>query len=487
MSGLAEERRSTASITVPLRLVGEAVRSPRSYQITLRLTFVIALTTLAFFIPITDTIAAITNGSRTAYVITTPVLVAMIITGYRHPPRGVGDAESDWILATLLGLGGLAALELIIRRLPTVAAQWHLPNVQMVVWLITSSMVVFTVRHVARLWTAWLYAFLCALVMPYLLVLSGFGGSDTAAAVLAVVLATIATFMATRFSRLFWRVAGTMSSLCFGIAWVMVLSDSSLLVRVLVGACATPVLSVFALNRFSHRVKSRRFPAVTAKFPKRHAWSYLVVAAMSVMVLAVQWPRQLLPTPPEASPDWPRHANLTAFEDFPFISRFIGPGTSMTRYLVPAREGMPNAAIDVISGANLAALRDFRDAIWYPHSEPVNYVKKVIDGPMTVQGRSVHNNGSAAGNHQSGTWYAVTWGWHTGDVYQRVMVVVNQETASNEYPPEPGPIGFDSTFLLPLEWILRQQPDPIGSVDQTVVDYAESLAHELLRAGARRD
>jgi hypothetical protein len=486
MSEVAEGSPPVATIRVETETSGPRSQRKLWLQIWPRLVFVIVLASVAFCIPIVDTAQAVFDGSRTVYVLTAPLLVALIMAGYRHPPRGVGDAESDWIVAVVLGVGTLTALELVTRRLPTVAALWHLQNVQMVVWLIASSMVVFTVRHVARLWKAWLFAFACAVVSPYLLVVYQLGGSDTAAALLAVALSTLATFWATRFTRWTWRLAATTSNVVFGIGWVMMLSGSDLAVRVMIGAGAVPVLTILAMYRVTRRVyTSRSLPAVTTRFPQRHSWSYVVLVALSVLVLLIQLPHQVLPAPPGARPDWAQRMGLTASVQYPFIARFIGPGTTLTRYRVPNSDALPAAAIDVITAKDLAALRDFRDAVWYPHSQPVNYQRMNIDGVIPVQARSGYSNGDASESQDARVWYAITWAWHTGDVFQRVMVAVNQDTISRQYPPEPQPITFASTFVEPVKWILRQQPDSRENIDPVVAERAKSLVLQALAAGGR--
>ncbi len=46
-------------------------------------------------------------GSRAAYLVVLPVFLAILIaTGYRTASHGVGDGESDWIVAALIGILG---------------------------------------------------------------------------------------------------------------------------------------------------------------------------------------------------------------------------------------------------------------------------------------------------------------------------------------------------------------------------------------------
>src|SRR6185436_11615836 len=66
------------------------------------------------------------NGSRTAFLVVAPLLVLVAATGYRLPARGVGDNESDWIVAAVTGAVGFSSIALITHRFPTLSGLWRL-------------------------------------------------------------------------------------------------------------------------------------------------------------------------------------------------------------------------------------------------------------------------------------------------------------------------------------------------------------------------
>lgn len=86
-----------------------------------------ALTAVAFLTMYADLLANALDGSRAAYLVVFPVLLAVIAAGYRTAPRGVNDVESDWIVTALIGISGFVAIHLVNNRMPTLAGFWGLP------------------------------------------------------------------------------------------------------------------------------------------------------------------------------------------------------------------------------------------------------------------------------------------------------------------------------------------------------------------------
>jgi hypothetical protein len=108
-------------------------------------------------------------GSRTPVIAALPVLLVLIATGHRTPPRGVGDTESNWIIAMMVAAPARAGFTLLRHRLPTLSALWHLADFGAIVWFAALLTVLFGVRHVVRMWPLWIFAVCFAGPLPSLL------------------------------------------------------------------------------------------------------------------------------------------------------------------------------------------------------------------------------------------------------------------------------------------------------------------------------
>jgi hypothetical protein len=184
------------------------------------------------------------------------------------------------------------------------------------------------------------------------------------------------------------------------------------------------------------------------------------------------------------SPDWMKQAGLSASTSFPFITRFLGPGSTLDRYEVPGVVGMPAAAVDLMTAANGAALQDFVDAVWYPTSRPLDYSPAEPKGTMPPGARVIYTNSDSATDVAGGDWYAVTWMWRSGNVSQQVTVTVSQTIEGNQPPPPPTGLSLAETALRPAMWLARQQPHQTGQVDPRVSQRAAQVVSLLLRHGS---
>jgi hypothetical protein len=182
-----------------------------------------------------------------------------------------------------------------------------------------------------------------------------------------------------------------------------------------------------------------------------------------------------------ADRDWPARANLQRIAVFPFITRFLGPGATLTRY---TPEGGSGVVIDVLTAPNLARLNDYDDAVWYPSSTPVTFV--AADLGASVPAKAAHSDPDSATADLAEQWYALTWLWQTSDDFQRVTVLVSQDLDSGVLPPAPQPITWSNALLGPMLWLTRQQPAPTGVVSKRVSRAAAETARYVLRAGGSR-
>lgn len=476
-SGLAVDTRHEARVSVR-RL---------SHPFWWRVAILCALFLGAFGVQFARIVSDSVAGSRMGYLAVAPFLVALSTSGYRTVPRGVGDNESDWIVAALTGLAGLTAITMITARFPTLAGLWRLDLVAALVWVVCAGMVVFSVRHVLRMWPAWLLAFVGALTVPYLLATAWLGGSDVAVVTVGAGFGAYAVWLAGRPARRRLRTAATMLCLVAGIvAAVLLTGPLGLLPSLAVSAVVVPVLATVGLNYLADVTGLNRWPSIGTRFNPLAARTLTTLGLIALALSATQFAAAQPSATPKASADWAALSGLgSPAEEFGFITRFLGPDSRFVRYEVPATGSGPSAAVDVISAQSLAALDDYSDVVWYPSRVPLNYrpADAAPDRPMPQGARVIHTNADTSTSPSAQNWYAITWTWRTPAEYQRVTVIVDQSVEQAGTPADPQPLSVKNTVIDPMLWIARQQPEASGKVDESVTDRAAAIVATLIAAG----
>lgn len=457
-------------------------RSGVNPELWARIWFVLAVGALAYFVQLSEAGRVAFAGSQSAYLVVAPILAGLVAAGYSHPPRGVIDAESDWIGAVLLAVGGFAALWLVQDRLPTMAALWHVDNLALLVWVAAAGMIVFSTRHILRMWNVWLLGAVLAPVMPFLLLTAQLGGSDTAIAMASAGLGAVAVFLAGRFVSMRPRLLATAADIALSTAAVLLLADATLYLRVLIAAGVVPLIVVLALHRFEYATRAEAVQSAGSTLPKTKPWSYVVVFAAAIALLVVHLPMQRPAPVEDVRSDWMVASALDPVESFPFITSFLGPDSSLTRYRSPGGSGEYQTVVDVMSSPNLARLQDFSDAVWYPSATPVNYTAYTAGDDLPADTRTAHSDADSATDEESAHWNAVTWLWRSGNVFQRVTVITSQTRSIP--PPAPRALNFTNSLIEPALWVTRQQPSESGVVDPIVSASTEVVVNRLLSAGA---
>jgi hypothetical protein len=451
-----------------------------------RMAAVIVLSGVAYGVSYGQIVADAIAGSRAAYPVVVPVLAGLIAFSYRSAPRGVGDSESDSIAAALFGIIGLSAIHLISQRTPALAGLWRLQLLEVVVWFGCAVVVLFGVRRAVQMWELWLFAVLSATPLPFLLATAALGGSDLAVALLAAALGAVAVFLAGRFAPIVPRVGTALGS--FAVAATVValtpLGHVNLLLVIVATSGLIPVLAIAALSGVTAARRPIDQSDASKAYPRLSPISLGVLAATSLVLLAINPAGTASPALSTVSSDWMKQAGLSAPTSFPFITRFLGPDCTLDRYDVPGVAGMPAAAVDVMTTANGAALQDFVDAVWYPSSRPLDYSPAEPTGAMPLGSRVIYTNADTATDGAGGDWYAVTWMWHSGDVSQQVTVTVSQTIGGDQPPPAPTGLSLVETALRPAMWLARQQPHQTGRVDPRVSQRAAQVVGLLVRHGA---
>ncbi|WP_199255200.1 DUF2339 domain-containing protein [Mycolicibacterium mengxianglii] len=445
-----------------------------------RIWFVLAVGALAYFVQLNEVGRSAFGGSQSAYLVVAPILAGLVAAGYSRAPRGVIDAESDWIGAVLLCVGGFAAIWLIEDRLPTMAALWHVDNLGLLVWVAACGMVVFSARHVLRMWNVWLLGLLLAPVMPFLLMTAQLGGSDTANVTVSALVGTVAVYLAARFVGVRRRLLATAVNLALAAATVFVLAEAGLYLRVIVAAGAVPLVVVLALHRMHYLSRTDWELSAGATLPRCKPQSYALLLVAAIALLCVHLPMTRPATVDEARPDWIQAGALDPVEEFPFITRFLGPDATLTRYRAPGGAGEYRTVVDVMSSPDLARLQDFSDAVWYPSPTPVNYTpyEALADRPAGI--KTAHSDADSATAQDTTNWSAVTWVWHSGRSYQQVTVITSQTRGLPA--PSPRPLNVMNSLIEPALWVARQQPSQYSAVDPIVAASGEVVVQRLVNA-----
>ncbi|WP_231743602.1 hypothetical protein [Mycobacterium sp. GA-2829] len=453
---------------------------PRFAWFDVRLVIAIALTAVAYGHSYAATLADAVAGGRTPVLVVLPALVVLIAASHRTPPRGVGDTESNWIIAAMVAAPALAGFELLSSRLPTLSTLWHLQDFGAVVWFAALLAVLFGVRHVARMWPLWIFAVYFVSPLPSILTTAVLGGSDTAAVMPAVWAGALAVFLACPAVPMVRRT--TAAAGCLAVAAVVALIAAPqlpLMATALVVGAALPV-AVTIVNRRTAA------PAGTPAWSAPHPVSARSVATLAALgaVLAVLNPSTVLPAPlPTVETDWTEKAGLTAAASYDFITRYAGPDATFVRYRPAAVDGLPALAVDVITTSARAPLTAIGDLTWYPAATPVNFLPAPGDWGLPAGARIAHTNADAARVGNTGEWLAIAWEWQSGDVFQRVTVLANQSPTDGRLPV-PAPVKLLDVSLRPALWVARQQPDELGDVDDVVLQDAVALAAEVAAADA---
>lgn len=426
----------------------------------------------------------IAQGSPAVYLSAIPILLALIAWGYRTPPSGVGDPESDWILAALFGGLGLFLRHLMSNRFPTLSGLWQLPLVGAVLWTACIAAVLFGVRRVMQMWALWVFAVVTVTPLPCLLITAALGGGSRAIGTVTAVLGGIAVVLAGGFATRRRRMTAGLATAGGGAAiailagWGGLDTAAGQLVLVLLTGAALPAGAVLWLSLWQGRPV-----LVPAAPPRRSLLSLAALAAGAILVFVLNAPYSALDkAPPRADPNWVTQLGLTATERFSFIQRYLGPRSTFDRFPAPGVAGAPPAAVDVITTDNLAALRTYRDAVWYPATVPPNY--RAVDLGALGPGREAATDSSLATSADASDWYVLTWLWQTAANYQQVFIVVNQTWTSQSPPPAPAPLSVRATVIGPALWLARQQADPSTQADPAVTARAQQILAQVL-AGAR--
>ncbi|MCV7345105.1 hypothetical protein [Mycolicibacterium rhodesiae] len=414
-------------------------------------------------------------GSRTAYLVVLPVLALLIAAGYRTTSHGVGDGESDWIVAALIGILGLAAIYLLIGRMPTLSAWWRLESLAVLVWAVCCVIILFGMRHALTMWSLWLFLACFATPVPYLAATAALGGTPIDGAIVAAAIGAVAVFLATRTLAMRRRLAATAISLAAS-APLVVNCASWFLPTIIVAAGVIPVLSVIGarLTPNSRSADPTERP-ISAAMPHRSVRTVGVLAVGTAILAAAGLHQHDAAAPRTIPTDWTARSGLSRIASYDFVTKFAGPDSTLVRFAAPDQKGMPAAAVDVLSTPSEAVLADLSDVVWYPAARPVSYRAVAASAGIPAGTRVLHSDADAAADARGVDWYALTWTQRAGSLFQRVTVIVSQSLSGDQAPPTPQPPDALDASVGSWLWLSRQRPQGLDHVDPLVSQRAATL------------
>ncbi|WP_142391304.1 hypothetical protein [Mycobacterium sp. ENV421] len=320
--------RPVTDTELPDDISTDAPDRPTGLGVLTRGTAVALLCLVAYASSYAHNFADALAGSRAAYLVVLPVLALLIAAGYRSTSPGVGDGESDWIVATLIGILGLAAIYLLIGRMPTLSAWWRLESLTVLVWAVCCVVVLFGMRHALTMWSLWLFLACFATPVPYLTATAALGGTPTAGAVVAAAIGAVAVFLATRTLPMHRRAAAAAISLAASSPLVFGCA-SWFLPTIIVVAGVIPVLSVTGARLApSRRSADPTEHPISAGMPHRSARTVGFLAVGTAILAAAglhQHEAAALRTVPT---DWAARSGLSPVSSYDFVTKFAGPGST---------------------------------------------------------------------------------------------------------------------------------------------------------------
>lgn len=458
-------------------------------DVRLRVLVVLMVTAMPWCLPVANIAAELAAGSRAVLFVVVPVL-AWILASSCELPRGVVDAEVDWIVALLGGAGIFTVIALFAGRIPTLAQLWRVELLGPVVWTAVAASVVFGIRYAIRLWDLWVFLLACASPLPFLLLSALLGGSDFALAAMSCTVATIVVFRAARRHGLLWRLAGAVTSFAVGFAasWLILVGSpfhhDAPLVSVALGAGLVPYLVTRVLPRLAAVNHGREKPAA-ARFPRLSPISIVATLGLSTVMFVVSPAPSPHSAPPPAADNWVAASGLRESSTFGVATGLLGPNATYTRYTASQHTTSQPWAVDVISAPTRGALDDFGKVHWYDSTEPVDYKPVELTGVGSLAVRSAHSNADTTVDPDARHWYVLTWIWRVSTGFQQINIVVNQHETGQL--PDPVGVSFSQAVVDPILWIARQRPKQVSEVKPATVELAEHLARQLAAAAGIPD
>ncbi len=476
------------------------------YRLILRWSFIAIVTVLAFHETIDRTIAATAAGAMGSYVWIVPVVAVMAAQGVarrRRTELPIHDRQTDLIVGTMGLVLALMLHAVLLNRYSQYYYLLRLDLVALVLFVLSSAIVLFGLRPVIRFAWVWVMCFM-VFPLPYLLTVILLGGNRIAAGMTTLIVAAVATGIGTgrTVDRGFFAsvAAWGVGLATLGLmAWLF--PDAPLAAFQFIPTLTAVVLVMVAVFFGSRRGRAKRLLERRVEpLAASQVWSALpVVLAVAIALSLVRVPDTgfarvytnpslRFDAPPAAPPGW-HVAETVRYE---WVTRLYGRGSALTRQLMVQDVGegrydkfaRPRTlVVDTTVTRRPFSLNTYPPRLIYR----LEGARLSPPEPVDLGSGVTADLFSAVDDRILVTWEALLWTWSDGELTQRVLVVAvdNHE----DWAPFPRPTGAVGPTLASMLTILfrgnaaETDTEHRYKDDELLTGFGRALVRAQLQAG----
>lgn len=471
-----------------------------STRVVLRWIFIIGLAVIAFWPSLVSLAMTTRGGGFNGYLWMVPVAAVLAAQGVARRPRTelpIHDRQTDVIVGIMGLVFALLLHGVLLQRYALYFDLLRLDFLAMYVFVLSSAIVLFGLRPVARFAWVWLLA-LFMFALPYQILVIMLGGNRIAAGAATLIIAGSATGISVgRTWRRGW--IGGLAAWGVGIAVLIVMAVFFPYAPVTVyqeapALIATALVSLvmFFLARRGQpkRILSRKVEPLAAGQVLAGLPLVLVIAILLAMVKL-----PILPAPPVAQFDLPLsgplnppagwHVDETA--DYPWVKRLHGRIAHLTRQQMVADTGNPRwdklsrprtVMVDSVVTDRPFSFNVYPAKVLYDVSATRLSKPRRVDLGYGVAGEAV----SVVDDHLLVTWNMLQWTWRNDRRAQRVLLITvdNHEDSA----PFPHPSGALLPTLSTLFTVLFRGNSAVDDRNPTFkdIDLLTTFGRGLVRA-----
>jgi hypothetical protein len=458
-----------------------------STRVSLRWVFIGGLAIIAFWPSLVSLAMTTRGGGLNGYLWMVPVAAILAAQGVARRPRTelpIHDRQTDIIVGTM---GLVFALLLHGVLLQRYALYFHLLRLDffaMYIFVLSSAIVLFGLRPVARFAWVWLLA-LFMFALPYQILVVLLGGNRVAAGLATMIIAGVATGIAVgRTSRRGWL--GSLAAWGVGIAVLVIMAiffpyapvtvyqeAPALLATALVGL----VMFFMARRGQSKRVLSRDVEPLAAG---QVLAGLPLVLVVGILLALVKLP--VIPSPPVAlfsglqisgplNP--PAGWHITDTADYTWVKRLHGRIAHLTRQRMVADVGNPEwdklSRPRTVMVDNVVTDRPFSFNV-YPAKVLYDVTATRLSKPRRVDlGYGVVGEAvSVVDDHLLVTWNMLQWTWRNESRAQRILLITVDN--HDDDAPFPAPSGTLAPTLSTLFTVLFRGNSAVDDRNPTFKD-----------------
>ncbi|MCW2516390.1 MAG: hypothetical protein JWR11_5432 [Mycobacterium sp.] len=429
-----------------------------TYRVVVRWAFIGLLTVAAFHKTLMSLIQVTLSGVIGGYVWTVVlagILAAIGVARRERTELPIHDRQTDIIIGTMGLVFALLLQAVLLQRYAMYFFLLRLDVVAMWMFVVSTSVVLFGLRPVARFWRVWVLL-LMVFPLPYYIVVAVLGGTKYAAAAATLLIAGSATGVAVGRTRRRGYV-GAFAAWGVGLAalglMAVLVPDSPVFAYMQIPALVAIVLVGMVMYAAARRgTPKRMLDRKVEPLAVKQVWLGMpLVAAVAIALAFVNLPI-MRPPPPARFDAMPMGYALTApagwestdLRDYSWVARLHGAGAHMIRQTMVADMGNPQwdkqSRPRTVIVDSLTTYRPFTLMV-YPSKVLYNVRQSRLSTPHTVDlGYGVTAQMvSVVDDDLFVTWNMLQWTWRNGEATQRVLVfAVDNHDANAPFPPPNG-------------------------------------------------